>query len=630
MKFPGTAKRAATPAPVYIVAMSVFFIALCVLPGQAPAKSVVDAFTPDGGRYYGSLLDGKLHGQGRIEWDNGDHYEGSFVNGLFSGQGKYRSGSGHTYQGAYRKGQMHGHGRYVDAAGAIYVGEFRNNDFNGWGRYKTPDGDVYEGGFRNGQYHGKGKLSGPDGEYQGSFRNGRYSGYGKFSDADGAKYEGEFLQGKFHGKGRYVSSGGETYEGDFDSGDFTGNGTYKNSRGASYKGEFVKWQRSGRGVFTDAHGNIYDGSFENGALNGTGRMIGKDGSSYEGDFKDWQYHGQGIYKSANGDQFKGSFAYGLFDGEGIYTYAALQKDGTSQKSGTWRYGSLVDKEAEKQTKVNVEDALYHQSGLLAKELASLKDRDPGRVNLYFLAVAGDGTQEVFRREAEFVKQQFDTQFGTQGRSLALVNSRTTVTKMPMATITSIRESIRGIASRMDKENDILFLFLTSHGSKEHELSLNQRGMDLRDLPALELGALLKEAEVRWKVVVVSACYSGGFIDPLKDPYTMVITASRHDRTSFGCADENDFTYFGKAFFKDSLSGSAPFDEAFVKATALVREQEEKDFAGKNEKEERKHSEPQIHSPEPVRQHLRRWKEELDRVVNKAGDQRPSVMVISAN
>ena len=103
--------------------------------------------------------------------------------------------------------------------------------------------------------------------------------------------------------------------------------------------------------------------------------------------------------------------------------------------------------------------------------------------------------------------------------------------------------------------------------------LNQNGMDLRDLSAADLGRLLRESGIRWKVVVISACYSGGFVDPLKDDGTLVITAARHDRQSFGCADENDFTYFGRAYFKEALPQASSFQDAFRKAEGIVREME---------------------------------------------------------
>jgi hypothetical protein len=216
-------------------------------------------------------------------------------------------------------------------------------------------------------------------------------------------------------------------------------------------------------------------------------------------------------------------------------------------------------------------------------------------------VAGDGSQEVFRREVEFVRAQFDRNFGTRGRSLVLVNSRSTAGSAPMATVTTIREAIKTIAARMERDNDILFLYLTSHGAKDHEFRLNQNAMDLRGLRPKELAKIFEESRIRWKVVLVSACYSGGFVEPLKSESTMVITAARADRTSFGCVDENDFTYFGRAFFKEALPASGSFFEAFTKAQALVSEWEKKDKTPEAER-----SLPQVYSPLPIAEQLKRW------------------------
>lgn len=247
-------------------------------------------------------------------------------------------------------------------------------------------------------------------------------------------------------------------------------------------------------------------------------------------------------------------------------------------------------------------ALYTQRTLLTRAIEGLPARTPGRINLYLLAVAGDGTQEVFRREVDFVRGQFERDYGIGGRSLALVNSRNTVETLPMATTTSLREALAGIAARMDRDEDILFLFLTSHGSKDHQLSLDLDGIDLASLPARELGAMLRDSGIRWKVVVVSACYGGGFIDALKDERTLVITAARADRTSFGCADENEFTDFGRAYFKEALPRSTSFQDAFGKASVLVDEWEKRDGrAGPGEQ-----SLPQMENPPLIEEHLRQW------------------------
>lgn len=260
----------------------------------------------------------------------------------------------------------------------------------------------------------------------------------------------------------------------------------------------------------------------------------------------------------------------------------------------------------KPAKESVDAALQSQRRLLDSALAALAPREPGRINMYLLAVAGDGSQEVFRREVEFVRNQFAERFDMKSHAVTLINSRSTLGNAPMATRASLREALKRITERMDPHEDVLFLFLTSHGSPKHEFALHQHHLRLRDLPARDLRTMLKDSGIRWKVVLISACYSGGFIDAIKDDTTLVITAARHDRPSFGCSDENDFTYFGRAFFKEALPRAHSFEDAFGAATKLVREWETKDAKAEGKALEETYSYPQMHSPEPVARHLRRW------------------------
>ena len=494
----------------------------------------------------------------------------------------------------------------VTPDGGRYFGPLADGLRQGQGMVVWEGGMQYEGSFANGVFEGKGKLTSPTETYEGEFKAGQYSGHGQLTYQDGRKYKGEFVRGQMQGHGEYTTPDGQTYEGTFDKNDFTGTGVYRRPDGVQHQGQFVKWRPHGSGSYTDAKGNVYEGNFVDGALDGPGRMLGKNGSRYEGGFKKWFFEGQGVLKLANGDEYKGGFTQGEFDGQGTLTYAKAQKDGQTNKTGVWRNGTLSDKEAAQRMLANVETALYNQRALLQAALAGLAPHDPDKINLYLLAVAGDGAQEVFHRETEFVKTQFDRDFHTSGRSMILANSRTAVSQLPMATVTSVRESINGIAQRMDKEKDILFLYLTSHGSADHQLSLDQDGMNLRNLSAKDLGTVLKESGIRWKVIVVSACYSGGFIEPLRDAHTLVITASRPDRRSFGCADENDFTYFGRAFFKESLPHSKSFNEAFQSARALVQKWEDDDFKQVSNTEDNDHSEPQISTAPLIEEHLQRW------------------------
>lgn len=493
-------------------------------------------------------------------------YYGPLVGGKLQGKGRLEWENGSFYEGGFANGLMSGHGHYHFANGTEYDGDMREGLFWGKGELRYPDGRVYRGDLVRAALEGKGRLETPAGVYEGDFSKDTFSGKGTFTRKDGARYEGDFRNYVFHGQGR----------------------------------------------LSDMQGNVWEGTFVDGQLEGKGKSSTYLGD-YEGEFKQWSFNGKGVLKRRNGDVYQGGFADGAYNGEGTLTYAKPKPDGRSKDTGVWRYGSLPNDAERARIRADVETALYSQRELLDRALASLEAREAGRINLYLLAVAGDGSQEVFHREVEYVEKQFAERFGTAGRTVVLVNSRNTVATAPMATVTSLREALQAIAARMDLNEDILFLFMTSHGSHDHELYLNENGMQLQGLRAPVLARLLKESGIRWKVVVVSACYSGGFIEPLQDGRSLVITAARKDRTSFGCADENDFTYFGRAYFKESLPKAASFQEAFRHAEALVREWELKDASqpaqtgGEAAKaSDENQSFPQISSTAAVDAHLKRW------------------------
>jgi hypothetical protein len=514
------------------------------------------ATLPDGGQYYGEMMGGLMHGQGEILWPSGVSFKGQFENGEFHGEGRMEFDSEESYSGEFTRGEMTGFGRYV---------------FN--------ETDHYVGEMLNGRMHGTGTYVEGEDEYIGELQNNLFHGHGVFTYADGTQFRGDFVKGKFTGQGHHKLEGGE------------------------YLGAFENWAYQGQGTFSDDAGNQRVGMFEQGVMTGEGEIIGQDGSFYRGNIEAWAYEGEGEYHSAEGDIYKGAFKRGRYHGKGELTYKK-PLDGVKTIKGTWKRGALISDESRPDMLSNKsfhELALYNQKELLEKSWQKIEDNDLEKIDLYLLTIAGDGNQGVFRRESEFIQQYFDTELGTKGKSMQLVNSKRTARELAQSTKTSIKLSLDVISDRMDTEQDILFIYLTSHGSKEHKFYLNNSAMPLNDLPASELASMLADIPVKWKVVVVSACYSGGFIPELKDEHTLVITAAAADRTSFGCMDNAEFTYFGEAFVKDSLPTSDSFVEAFDKASKIV---EAREIA-----EEFEPSMPQIDRPKKILNQLKRWRAE---------------------
>lgn len=224
--------------------------------------------------------------------------------------------------------------------------------------------------------------------------------------------------------------------------------------------------------------------------------------------------------------------------------------------------------------INVEDVFYRQQGMVDAVTAALDEQRPGVIDLYHLGFGSDANQRVFRREVAQVQRVLDERFDTAGRSMTLVNAGDTVDETPIASASNLALALRGIARKMDREEDVLLLYLTSHGSSNGELAVDFWPLDLNPLSARRLRRMLDEAEIRWRVIVVSACYSGSFINALKDEHTVVITAAASNRTSFGCSNDNEFTYFGDAYFKQALSQTWSFIEGYRLAKELVTRREQ--------------------------------------------------------
>jgi len=221
-----------------------------------------------------------------------------------------------------------------------------------------------------------------------------------------------------------------------------------------------------------------------------------------------------------------------------------------------------------------DERLFHQQGeLIEKELAAIEPGRPGVPELYFVGFAPDGSQDVFVREMRYVRDLFQARYATRGRSTMLASGETTLSEHPLATATNLRRVLERIGAAMNDHEDVLFLFVSAHGDRDHQLSAWQRGLDPQLLNPTALARMLNDAGIRSRVVVVSACYSGGFIEPLRDEDSMIITAASADRTSFGCEHGSDFTYFGRAFFREGLGGTRSFAQAFTLAKEAVTRQE---------------------------------------------------------
>jgi hypothetical protein len=220
-----------------------------------------------------------------------------------------------------------------------------------------------------------------------------------------------------------------------------------------------------------------------------------------------------------------------------------------------------------------EALFYDQPARIASAAARVKPAQDGVPGVYFVGFAGDGEPGVFRREVQFASEVFGVRFGSQDRTMLLINDVDDRDSYPLASVAGLSQSLRVLASRMNPANDVLVLFLTSHGS-EDGLEVQNGSLPLAQLAPADLREVLDASGIRWRVVVVSACFAGVFIDALKSDTTAIVTAADAEHSSFGCQEDRELTWFGEAFLKDSLPGSASLADAFKKASALIQRRED--------------------------------------------------------
>ena len=177
-----------------------------------------------------------------------------------------------------------------------------------------------------------------------------------------------------------------------------------------------------------------------------------------------------------------------------------------------------------------------------------------------------GDQGVFRREASSAAQIVASRFGADP-VVVRYNTKTGGN----ATVETLATTLQAESKKMNGESDILFLILTSHGSRDGLAVV--AGRLAETLKPSTLSEMLGRTGVRNKVVIISACYSGVFIPRLADADTLVITAADANHPSFGCEDKAKWTYFGDAFFNTALRRSNNLKDAFLMARSLVSRRE---------------------------------------------------------
>jgi hypothetical protein len=223
--------------------------------------------------------------------------------------------------------------------------------------------------------------------------------------------------------------------------------------------------------------------------------------------------------------------------------------------------------------IDQEHVYYQQSRLVQEALAALEPQREGQADTYFVGFAGNGNEAVFGSEVRLARATVDSVFESSGRSVLLFNDIRRLEERPMANAYNLEAVLQSIGERMNTAEDVLFLFLSSHGSPDGRLQVAMTPFSMRAVSARDLRRMLDLAGIKWRIIVLSACYSGSFMEALATDSSLILAAAAHDKPSFGCSYDRDLTYFGEALFRDALTLQRDLVGAFYQARGLIEQRE---------------------------------------------------------
>src|SRR3954469_21972675 len=201
-------------------------------------------------------------------------------------------------------------------------------------------------------------------------------------------------------------------------------------------------------------------------------------------------------------------------------------------------------------------------------LASLVPQRPGIVDAYVVSIALD-SDPVFGREAREAGRVLSRRYGAEGRTIVLAGSEgRTPSELPMGSLHSLSLALARIAELDDAREDVLVLYLTSHGAPVG-IAYHDGDEGFGVLTPARFAGLLGSLGFRNRLLILSACYSGVFVPALWSDSTALFTAASAGRSSFGCAADNDSTYFGDAMINHALRKPQPLADASAEALRLI-------------------------------------------------------------
>lgn len=216
-------------------------------------------------------------------------------------------------------------------------------------------------------------------------------------------------------------------------------------------------------------------------------------------------------------------------------------------------------------------AAWHlaQHKRLGTAIAALQPQRNGVVDAYVVSVGLD-SDPVFGREASEAAKVLGRRYGAFGRTIFLTAGADDQSNgTPQGSPPNLATALAAVAGKMNLKEDVLILFATAHGDPNNGLAYRDGDKGVGMIAPMRLANLLDDLGFERRMILLSACYSGIFLPLLTNENSVIMTAAASNRTSFGCAPGNDWTFFGDALINNGLRKPQPFSKATEEAAGLI-------------------------------------------------------------
>ncbi len=201
-------------------------------------------------------------------------------------------------------------------------------------------------------------------------------------------------------------------------------------------------------------------------------------------------------------------------------------------------------------------------------LGELRPQRPGIVDAFVIVAALD-SDPVFGREAREAGRVLASRFDAKGRTVVLADNEGEDRADAAGTPGQLAAALARAAALMDRDEDVLVLYTTSHGTPHAGLNFRHAVHGASVITPPELAGMLDLHGFHNRLIILQACFSGQFIPALAAPRTVIVTAASAMHSSFGCSPGNDWTFFGHALINQAMRHADTFTRQFRRAVVTI-------------------------------------------------------------